>query len=56
MTIATATGQGENAYHGVEVALLGGACLPVGFGDSSSSDLLGGGLSHWSRFVWYALS
>ena len=66
MTIATATGQGENAYHGVEVALLGGACLKVCLSDGSGSDGAGkclpvtgfggdGVAGHSGRFVWYAL-
>ena len=43
VTIATATGQGENVEQGVEVALIGGACLTVCLSDGSSSD--GTGLS-----------
>ena len=64
MTIATTTGQGENAYHGVEVALLGGACLKVCLSDGSGSDGAGkclpvtgfggdGVAGHSGRFVWY---
>jgi hypothetical protein len=38
MTIATAAGQGENTYQGVEVTLISGACLTVCRSDGSSSD------------------
>ena len=38
VTVATAAGQGENVDQGVEVALIGGACLTVCLSDGSSTD------------------
>ena len=38
VTIATAAGQRENAEQGVEVTLIGGACLTVCLSDGSGSD------------------